>query len=450
MLEKTKPHGNHQRDLTVWEERWGVLDRTLEAMAERYAGSTVAWEMTLCYLVERLQAFAKDQFYFFFHGFGDDMAVFSPTGKRFPLQVPEHPQYPPECALRVTLDQIAYDLDVLQRAAHQRTVGSDEMIRALETADALAWQALQPARENGLVQETTAITYFQKSVSIRVIPYASVALIGIPFTCVTVPQDYLAIPHEVAHYVFWHGAVNGNQWLSQALLDACEDVLQNTRWIERWMEEIFADVYGCLIGGPVMGLSFQDLQLERSQEDFTKDNGDHPVPFLRPYIYTQVLENEKVKTASRKLKARWQERLEERGNPAEFTPYTPEASIPGEPIACDDALCAINQVIDRVQALVPSSSRGRWSADLSAAEEVEDLYTKFESEHNDLVRHVVARESAAVEAGPGPTGELWLDWVKDRFFDPDASSLPLPPEDWERVLSATGWATEGPSGQWRR
>ncbi|NJN55367.1 MAG: hypothetical protein HC804_11780 [Anaerolineae bacterium] len=54
-----------------------------------------------------------------------------------------------------------------------------------------------------------------------------------------------------------------------------------------WLEEIFADVYGCLVAGPVMAYDFQELSLDN--KDFNEDDGEHPLAAIRPFIYTQVL-----------------------------------------------------------------------------------------------------------------------------------------------------------------
>ena len=56
----------------------------------------------------------------------------------------------------------------------------------------------------------------------------------------------------------------------------------------QWQEEIFADIYGCLVAGPAIAKSFQDLLFDNYT--LTESDGVHPIPLIRPYIYAKVLE----------------------------------------------------------------------------------------------------------------------------------------------------------------
>lgn len=256
-------------------------------------------------LVTCLKVFAKDQFAFFYNGFSaDNISPEKLIGSR-KNELKLSREFPSEYVFSVTLYQIAEDLEVIRRVASQRL--SQDTGLDLRTADQLAWNALQPMitagllppYENGL--SPTVMTYFQKSASIRMIPYAPVALIGVPFSAQSVGRDYLAIPHEVGHYVYRHGRLKGQpipQVLGKKLLELPEP---SPRYVQRWKEEIFADVYGCLVGGPVVALSFRDLALQSSRVtlvqtpgeylygQLTEDDGVHPTAVLRPYLYTKVL-----------------------------------------------------------------------------------------------------------------------------------------------------------------
>jgi hypothetical protein len=44
-----------------------------------------------------------------------------------------------------------------------------------------------------------------------------------------------------------------------------------------------------LLAGPVIALDFQDLQLEKAPKQFVEDDREHPVPIIRPYVYTKAL-----------------------------------------------------------------------------------------------------------------------------------------------------------------
>lgn len=52
-------------------------------------------------------------------------------------------------------------------------------------------------------------------------------MIGVPYSCMSVARDHLALPHEIGHYVFWHGQVPGTgQALRQALQRAAFEELK--------------------------------------------------------------------------------------------------------------------------------------------------------------------------------------------------------------------------------
>ena len=63
------------------------------------------------------------------------------------------------------------------------------------------------------------------------------------------------------------------------------------RYLRNWIEEIFADMYGCVIAGPVIALDFQDLQMDDRLEEFADATIDHedPPPLIRPDTYSKVL-----------------------------------------------------------------------------------------------------------------------------------------------------------------
>lgn len=274
----------------VWQRRWQALDHRLRLAENRLqqtmgeASDPSSPPGALLALLTRLIVFASGQFHFFEDGF---------TVRRF-HSLAELPQYPLDYVFRGVINQAFNDLQVIEWAAEQRLNGSDAMRAALHAADQLAYAALEPAIAGNLLDaNTTVITYFEKFASIRVLPYANAALIGIPFSCIHTPQDFLAIPHEVGHYVFGRGRLpEGN--LRKLLYATYDAGAPHPEYVRDWIEEIAADVYGCLIAGPVIALDFQDLQLEKSPKKFTADDGEHPAPILRPPIYHKVLHNQRV------------------------------------------------------------------------------------------------------------------------------------------------------------
>ena len=156
----------------IWRERGDALFATIDhQLTTMHTGrDVVSRQSTLAALLSALKSFGQSQLTFFTDGFGDEAKV-----RLEPSTI-----YPPEYALRTTVDQIAYDLDVIQRAYQQRlpAQSTPAMREALAKADYLAYKALQPAIEGELVNDVTVVTYFQKAINVRIIPYAPVALLN--------------------------------------------------------------------------------------------------------------------------------------------------------------------------------------------------------------------------------------------------------------------------------
>lgn len=471
--------GGRQSSQTIWELRWQALEKTVQTLTECYEADFPR-KQTAYGLLKRFHAFARGHFYFFAQGFQ--------ANEFYSLQ--ESPNYPPDYVLRVILDQVGYDLDLLHRVLAQRSQpGKKSLQMVLETADKLALKALQPAISNSLVpHDTTVITYFQKSASIRVIPYAHVALVAIPYTCLsdTTSHDYLAIPHEVGHYVYRHGNIGG-----QAIPDILAKELKSSRqFIKDWSEEIFSDIYGCLVAGPVMVLDFQDLQLDEDLEGFTKTTQDKedPVPLLRPDIYIKTLakqvtnrpasQAEQLNKLVNLLNSRWLERRGQRlqgMNAIEFrtannTIPLEEAVSPGVGLVdgkpVDDAIEVILRSVLKSVATEPVANWvGRVEA-LSTITTVKDLEGLYKTFHQyrltpppgEILRtpyeletdEVLLKDVAFSKPIQGIT-RLWMDWMKTKgFLGGDVSENTLCQaaefgvEQWVPLLLANGWATRGP------
>ncbi len=408
---------------SLWRERWQALNDTLEAIKDDYSRLPRYFprKETLLCLVQRLQAFAKSHLDYFDVGFSEHK-----------LKVSD--EYPPETIFGSILKQVGYDLEAIVQAMNQRSSGTLKMIATLDRADELAYVALRPAinswlKRDAQPEEQTVLTYFQKSAHIRVIPYAPVALVAVPFTCTAVPQDYLAIPHEVGHYVFWHGKgplqAGGQGTQIQPIRKSVRDSVKPLEsWCRRWAEEIFADVYGCLIAGEQITRDFQDLLLEYDQQSFIKDDGDHPVPAIRPYIYTSVLSMQGLGDKAEQLEKTWKDKVGERN-------VGPESSI--ELYKSDDEQTASKHTMTDVRAIAAA-----------AAEEVRKLFGEIKSEWPEN-----PAEPATPLAKPpdlstrADISNLWSDWLK--------GNPPLPLEDtktpdWIPLVKANGWNTEGANG----
>jgi hypothetical protein len=447
--------------LSVWQARLESLNEAIDAIP---GTSHSPRQSTIEALSGCLQSFGQRQFDFFVDGFFHH--------KEFILDPSQ--QYPVDNVLQTTLLQMAYDIDVLRRAAAQRDSGDGSLEQAFAVADNPAQRALEPAIQHGYLSDTAVLTYSQKSADIRVIPYAPVALIGIPETCTHVNWDLLAIPHEAGHYVFRHGRhPDGESLVSRSR----RAVAAEPRWLKKWLEEIFADVYGCLVAGPVLALDFQDLLLDNALDYFLRDDGEHPVDFLRPYIHTHVLRLMGFNNAAAKLDDRWRYWLKQRGNPAEFELH--EAEDGTTIIRRKKARARLKTAVKKMaKVLAPIFEEGKaddglpWTrdvdadADLAQREDIGQtdgpLYGQFEAFLADMPADI-SDELRELKADPdndemigvahgkkvrdlrprGSTG-LWLDLINQH----DERPTQFPPEVWTQVLSAGGWATKGPENEW--
>ncbi len=463
----------------------------------------------LCELLAALKDFGEEQFGFFKNEFAEpDPSSIQPGREEI---VEETTEYPQEHVMRVTLDQLGYDLWVISHAISQRFSQIPGFNATLEKADLVCMEALKPAEVLGLglepkgpvdndSQPTRVISYFLKSPSIRVVPYANTALIGVPQTAICKPRDLLAIPHEIGHYVYWHGLIKTSsdmesepktELVSMYLEKNIPDVRYD--WAERWLEEIFADIYGSMVAGPVLALSFQELHLQQSQSAFFEDDGDHPPPILRPNIYAKGVHLAGCKNWAKLLAKRWNEagpgskgyrdRLKKipkkgaAGSPDqrdyhhEFRVKSNSSRNVSDAISMDpsdlidedhkkqgkvnnkhkpvDSL--IKFIFDNVLSKMDILTDNWWRTDKDGAE-ISDggepdrtnpdtlisLFGVFEEKVGALnLDSEIARknqETAITAVNHETLKKRWLSRDKDNETDPD----------WVRVFDAEGWTTEGP------
>ncbi|MEZ4860492.1 MAG: hypothetical protein R3C14_04270 [Caldilineaceae bacterium] len=453
----------HALNTEIWHSRWQALQAAIgdQLQLMRDNDDSVARQTTLRSVLAGLRAFGKSQFEFFLAGFG-------PSAK---VRLEPSTVYPAEYALRATIDQIAYDLDMIQHAAHQRlpAMASQSMRDTLALADRLAYQALQPAMTANLLEPTTVVTYFQKAVNVRILPYAPVAFVGLPLSAVTTRRDLLAIPHEIGHYVYRHGRLrHGTASGAPAgtRFDAAftSALANQPAWCVNWLEEIFADVYGAIIGGPVMALGFEELVTDDPVKEFIEDDGEHPVAALRPTLYHNVLRQrggfERVTTL---LEERWKQWQQQRGAPTSFKP-----ADSNEEVSLEKGQATINTVIqsmletDLGKLNVPKP----WSGEVAAPADEEQLYTQYRKAVDELAADHTFRVPDLQMTNPGDKGTwmrlktgdphadgqmterkvgdtgLWIDAVKEAAAS--GQSFNMPPAAWMALLDGSGWATEGP------
>ena len=416
---------------TIWNSRWQALTTLLDEMEKTY--NTLA-NPTFAAATVSLKAFGADQFEFFLTGFNDNRLQFSHD-------------FPPENILRAILDQVSYDITAVQQAVAQRQDSFPAMKEALTTADALTQSALNLGSASKLIKPAVPLPYFIKAPNIRVIPYASAAIVGIPYSCLETVRDYLATPHEVGHYNYHHGA--------GIAADLHKLLPGMPAWGAGWLEEIFADVYGCLVAGPVMALDFQDLLADNTWHNFVSSDGDHPVDAIRPFCYTKVLQEIGCVNAAEALNKRWHEILLKRGNPQNF--YLAN----GDEIA----MAAAKQFVQETAVVILGYLKKRgvptnqtWTEDLpSAGTSPLHLYQSFANKLNKLKQtpcntlQINTNENKAFVQLPDGTKQnqrtlgntqSWIDWAKkqNRLHNNE----PLPTAIWRGIFNAGGWPVKGP------
>lgn len=442
---------DNTQNLLVWQSRWqayndhhGSYIGWIPYLQKQLAAHQFDRKSTVSMLLDCLQAFGKRQFDFFYDGFGKQ--------QYFALDISDY--YPVDYAFSVTLSQIGYDFEVIEEIGTQRIKDNEKVREVLKSADILAQNSVEMGQKASLVSPTAVLSYFHKSANIRVIPYAPIALVGIPNTAAIVQRDLLATPHEVGHYVYSNGMSHKKSMVTQVN----HALVKFPDWLQAWGEEIFADIYGCLVAGPVAALSFQDLLLTHSLADFMVDDGEHPAELIRPYIYSHVLYALGFTSTARRLDERWQRYMLERGCPDSFKIHDRDLYIPvseGRALieAATDKLLNLLQPIVKERRDNPSLC---WTQNVPDKEPLDTLYADFENatitaQLCQLVQDPTNPNQVSITSNntvlhswlKGETG-VWLDLVTQ----PGKNKILFPDDEWAKVIRADGWATKGPDGNW--
>jgi hypothetical protein len=397
---------------------------------------------------------------------------------------------------RTLLDQISIDLNIIHQALQQRRLITEKDRKPLYThqgfvlfiADLLASHAIAHAVQAGaLPAETTVLTYLRNSIDVRLVPYHDVILLGIPYSTLNInpiklggnwfATDYLAIPHEMGHHLFWYGHVPGSdKMILDALIeklglqetvpagDGAEliDKLEKTNWIVRWLEEIFADAYGCLIAGPISILSFQEMLTDSHHEDDNHKNGvriipeeaQHPVPELRPLIQSKILrqaelmqDREKSGAISNQLDTNWKEWVAQNWGDANLLDQMYRFEGSGEERSGQDIMDALGSVISAILSTLEETVRIKETQPwIMYCDSLRALYEEFTS--GKFISQLIV--AAKPEKIPGNTA----------VSHSRRKNTTLLPTNWElkaknpvrltknmvREILFHGWSTEGPEG----
>lgn len=217
----------------------------------------------------------------------------------------------------------------LSRMLAQRRSGSPYRARLLD-ADlrAAAYYERFTGAKPGNAQP---LVYIEKLYNISRFPYQPVPLIAIPLADWDRQENWLPLAHEMGHFVFWNSAnLELYQDVQKRFRDAVEsqakesfrptsdypqavidDAIQT--W-QRWLEESFAELFGALVAGPAYAQNAQDRLVRdvlSQADDLLSDDGEHPMPAVRPLLSAHALKHLKGgKAASTLLINRWQPYLE--------------------------------------------------------------------------------------------------------------------------------------------
>ncbi len=471
-----------QADAAEWEGRWVALSAAIDALRETLQPEMPRYTV-LAITLDQLQAFGEQQFQHFYALL--KQGAVAPEG------------YSQLHGLYKTLDEVAFDLQIIERAVYERLVGSPSIKASLNALDPIIAASLQPAIDAGLFAHTgvtpTVITYFMKSASIRVIPYAAVALVGIPYSCAdlikkgetnhgSISRDLLAIPHEVGHFVYWHGWV-GQGTAAMRIADALPEIVRKRygtdfpKWMLPWLEECFADVYGCLVAGPLTALHFQDMALTHTRDEMITDDGDHPVHAMRSDLFIQVLRNKMgLGQWADALQARWvalrDDHLKLRGGHDRMDAFVPalnesptfmmavgatelQKRLMPVPLAESSKFSmvieALDEVIGLIRAHTTTPTPNWWRAaydhpgvrpttpDAVAAQ----LYSRFDQHARGT--HVSLKSLPALDQSVvQQTVPFKQSFAAIAPITIHSDSAALQKANWFSILNAAGWTTEGP------
>lgn len=425
----------------VWKTRWTVMSQLIAHTAATLP-ATLPHREIFATLLSNLQKFGAGQFNYFY----TKLLANEPAPEGFSQHY----------ALSQTLDQVGRDMTLLAQAVHQRELESPREVRAaLELADEFAAAMLKPAQRYLPGANARVITYLNKSDLTRVLPYAPVALIGVPFSTVNLDdglprltRDYLAIPHEVGHYVYWHGKVQGQDGYDGVRFCwALPHQIKSNKvaaWAQVWAEETFADTYGARTAGPMITVDFQDLLIARdSVQDFTGNNGEHPTSFIRPEGYCTTLDCLGLTDWAKMLRSAWDEKRRR------IAPDNAPLNLNnGQAVSHADASAALASMVTLANGLLPAVNFDAQRAkalftDIDAANDNDVIYQMWLAEMDSAG----ATRGLPSRAGSDASPFDWATWKANLLADVakvEALENAKAPE-WKVVLGAGGWV-DGPGG----
>lgn len=399
-----------------------------------------------------------------------------------------------ESILYTVLENTRSLWEQLSQAINQRF--NPVYMSKLQQADAKALEMLDRVR--GVVRGQP-ILYFDKSYRISRHPYQTYPLLGISQERVDLDGD-ASLAHELGHHVFWNNGelqeysdrldmINeeiaarvfsqdfptvefANPAKAQETIQATFD--QFGIW-RGWIEEVFADVFGTLITGPKFVKCSQDVLVRervKVASELITDDGQHPVPALRPFISLEALRmiaklqdddfGAQLKALIEQLEERWTPIWEDALREEEGDSQEPPSIIhlghvhddDQPPVTLQQLRDSIPQMVDLVlhKLKLESELDGRqqssslldsvlyWGKERTE-EEVKEIEGLLESARNDRLTTVLASssvEKALREAPPLETKyqlfAKFLTFIREHQKKAQTNRLVAGSQEWMTIL----------------
>ncbi len=233
--------------------------------------------------------------------------IFSEVSVKYIEQLNKKGLLAPVHLIKACIKEFTIDFEIVQRAIEQRRwiqaenseFSGSAQAKSLIVTDKLAAMALTPFQH--LITDSSdviPITYFSQEIHIRRLPYVdNFVLVGLTYDLsidssleTALPFELMAIPHEVGHFIYHHGKLEPD---SQYAYQSLAEVRQNEAFLNHpyhhWFEEIFADLYGCMVAGPLTALGLLALLATGDRQRLLLDDEEHPTPILRPFFLSEML-----------------------------------------------------------------------------------------------------------------------------------------------------------------
>jgi len=347
--------------------------------------------------------------------------------------------------------QVARDLEIIERVAHQRAWGSLEMQDSLRHTDHIARVTLMNA-QNWFSEEIYPLTYFAHRFEARVLPYAPVVLLGLPYQNYVQAKDsfsdfriLLSFPQLIGWVVLQRArtAEPDRPYLRKTLRERLSR--RTPSWCLGWAEWALASVYATKLSGPLAALYAQDAALQLTNINLTRSTTVQPAPLMAIQFHIRALYRLGLGDWAASLQERWNRKLAERQVKHVVVLPSPITELP-IPCPIDHGLA----LADLAFSLLPEVTAPAWQAMYSETpayppHQLEDLYAN-------VARHLAEWPATAPRTADWMQEEshaqlLTHNWLEAfitynrRYWRP--APPPSPEErDWLAELEAGGWGEQ--------